>query len=135
MATYFEKLFRDAEDLLFVPGDELKRLNRDKSGLKDYMNRPMQINEKKILAANLRKLPKDDLKRAQQIIFGRMTGNLTSVNIAKLSTKTCRDLEKLVKLSYQAQLHTHRQLKNHKKFNPSDDIPHKRLKRSQYNEC
>ncbi|CAG9313192.1 unnamed protein product [Blepharisma stoltei] len=138
MATYFEKQFKDAEDLLFVPGDEIRKMNRDKSIIRNYMDRPMTLNEKKILAANLRRLDKDDTLRAQQIISkGKTNTPIAQFNIAKLSTRTLRELEKLVKLSYQAEIHSNRHLKYPRKqaHLDSEDLeaPEKRVKRVHYN--
>jgi hypothetical protein len=110
MATYFEKNFRDYENLVFTPDAEERRLVRDKEQLLDYMTRPMTLYEKRLLATNLKQMQPDQLKAAFKIITGREChSNSFQFNIDKLAPKICRELEKHVKLTHQASLRAHRQ--------------------------
>jgi hypothetical protein len=131
MATYFEKNFRDYENLIFSADSDERRLVRDKEQLLDYMSRPMSLIEKRLLATNLKRMQPDQLKLAYKIITGRPChANSFQFNIDKLPPKICRELEKYVKLTHQASLRAHRQrnlaaLKKH--YAESDDRK-KRLK-------
>lgn len=136
MATYFEKNFREVENLIFTSDGEERRLVRDKEQLLDYMTRPMTLHEKRLLATNLKRMQPEQLKVAYKIITGR-TSHAASFqfNIDKLPPKTCRELEKFVKLSHQASLRAHRQrnlaaLKKH--YAESDD--RKKRQKTHYEE-
>lgn len=140
MATYFEKLFREFDSLLFVPGNDLKKMNIDKNEYKDYMNKPMSLNEKKILAANLKKSSPEQLKKISQIVNGKK--NFVrgfQVNVGKLPAKVCRELEKFIKLSHQACLHANRQrnpsaIKRQYQADQQEGMPEKRSKGNYYEE-
>mmetsp|Transcript_19996 Transcript_19996/g.37121 ORF Transcript_19996/g.37121 Transcript_19996/m.37121 type:complete len:322 (+) Transcript_19996:2102-3067(+) len=136
MATYFEKNFRDFENLVFSPDGEERRLARDKEQLLDYMTRPMTLQEKRLLATNLKRMQAEQLKTAYKIITGRTCHVGTfQFNIDKLPPKTCRELEKFVKLTHQASLRANRQrnltaLKKH--YAESDD--RKKRQKTYYDE-
>ena len=140
MATYFEKLFREFEGLLFTPGTELKKMNINKNEFKDYMNKPMNIHEKRILAANLKKAAPEQLKKIFHIVYGKKSFVVGfQINVSKLSPRTCRELEKFIKLSYQASLHASRQrnpsaIKRQYQSDLQEGMPEKRSKGNYYEE-
>ena len=140
MATYFEKLFREYDSLLFTPGNELKRMNIDKGEFNDYMNKPMTLQQKKLLAGNLKKLNSEQVKKVFSIINGKKNFTRSfQVNVNKLSAKVCRELEKFVKLSHQASLHANRQrspsaIKRQYHLDQQEGAPDKRSKISYYEE-
>ena len=140
MATYFEKLFRENDGLVFCPGLELKRMQVKKNEFVDYMNKPMTLHEKKLLAANLKKISPDKLKKVYEIVFGKKGFSKSfQVNVAKLSPRVCRELEKLVKLSYQASFHANRQrgmssIKRQYQQDLAEGLPEKRSKIGYYDD-
>jgi hypothetical protein len=140
MATYFEKLFRELDGLVFAPGAEMKKMLMKKTDFVDYMNKPMSLNEKKILAANLKKVGQDKLKKVFEIVYGKKGySKCFQVNVAKLSPRICRELEKLVKLSFQASFHANRQrgmnsIKRQYQQEIAEGLPEKRSKSSYYDE-
>ena len=112
LATYFEKQFKDAENLVFGTETPTVRLARDKEMLMDYLERPMSLLEKRLLATNLRRLnSKDHTQTIGRIVFGpkKALGPHFQFNIEKLPPKICRELEKYVKLTYQAACRANRQ--------------------------
>lgn len=140
MATYFEKLFREYDNLQFCPGNELKRMPQDKAEFKDYMNKPMTLHEKKLLAANLKRLNPEQLKKVHAIAYGKKALTRSfQLNIHKLPVRTCRELEKFIKLSYQASLHANRQrnpsvIKKQYQMDRQNSLPEKRSKKNYYDE-
>ncbi|CAG9329714.1 unnamed protein product [Blepharisma stoltei] len=108
MATYFERQFKDLEGVLFCPGTEIKKMPREKLVVKEYMNKPMTLQEKKVLGANIKKLGKEQ-KEKVKLIAGLDKSGKSKLNLTTLSPTICRELEKFVKLSYQASLHRNRQ--------------------------
>lgn len=137
MATYFEKQFKEIDGVLFVPGNEIKKLPRDKSIGKEYMIKPMTLQEKKLLAANIKVLNRDQIEKIK-LIAGIDKSAKAKLNLAKLSPTTLRELEKFVKLTHQVFLHGNRQrnISNLKRQFQSDycyALPEKRS-RSHYNE-
>lgn len=140
MATYFEKLFRELDGFLFVPGSEMKKMQLNKADFVDYMNKPMSVQEKKLLAANLKRLGGKDVKKVYEIVHGKKgCGRGFQVNVGKLSPKVCRELEKLVKLSHQASFHANRQrnlnnIKRQFQQDQAEGIPEKRHKSNYYDE-
>jgi Bromodomain/Bromodomain extra-terminal - transcription regulation len=138
MATYFEKLFREYDSLLFTPGKELKHIPVDKNEFKDYMNKPMTLQQKKILAANLRRLNPQQVKKVFAIINGSksLTKNF-QINVAKFTPRVCRELEKYIKLSYQTSLHANRQrspsaIKRQYQLDMQEIMPEKRQKTREF---
>ena len=140
MATYFEKLFREYDSLLFVPGSETKKMSIDKSEYKDYMNKPMTLHEKRILAANLKKITPPQVKKIYKIVNGNKPFSKSfQINLSKLSVKCCRELEKYIKLSHQASLHANRQrnpsaIKRQYQADLQEGMPEKRSKGNYYEE-
>jgi hypothetical protein len=106
LSTYFEKQFREVKDLIFGSND---RLLRDKEALQEYMERPMTLQEKRLLATNLRRLSREHAPAVSEIVLGTRKSQHFQVNVEKLPARTCRELEKYVKLVYQAACRTSRQ--------------------------
>lgn len=111
LCTYFERQFKEVENMIFSPGPEIKFLQRDKEKLLDYMNSPMSQAEKRLLAANLRRLTFEQMIEVHQIVTNGKGSHPLSFkfNIDHLPARTCRDLEKYVKLTHQASLRGNRQ--------------------------
>lgn len=106
LATYFEKQFREVEDLVFGSGEKMPR---NKPALQEYMERPMTLHEKRLLATNLRRLNREHAPTVSEIVFGTRKSHHFQVNVEKLPPRTCRELEKYVKLVHQAACRTSRQ--------------------------
>ena len=111
LATYFEKLFKEAENLVFSTDTGAQKLNRDKEALMEYMDRPMSLMEKRLLATNLRKLNREHAAAVAQIVYGnkKTPAQHFQFNVEKLPPRTCRELEKYVKLMHQAACRSNRQ--------------------------
>lgn len=103
LVTYFERQFRKIENLRF--GLEERRMQRDKQALREYMSSSLSVSEKRILSSSIRFLLKNSDMELKDLGLSRST-----INIDKLSVKTCRSLEKIVKLRYQAMCRSHRHL-------------------------
>lgn len=106
LSTYFEKQFREVKDLIFGSSDKLVR---DTEALEEYMERPMTLQEKRLLATNLRRLSREHAPAVSEIVLGTRKSQHFQVNVEKLPARTCRELEKYVKLVHQAACRTSRQ--------------------------
>ena len=106
LSTYFEKQFREVEDLVFGSSE---KLTRDKEALQEYMERPMTLQEKRLLATNLRRLSREHAPAVSEIALGTRKSQHFQVNVEKLPARTCRELEKYVKLVHQAACRASRQ--------------------------
>ena len=112
LATYFEKQFKEAENLVFGTDSPSLKLTRDKESLLDYLDRPMSLQEKRLLATNLRRLnSREHALAIGRLVFGqkKILGPHFQFNIEKLPPRICRELEKYVKLTYQAACRANRQ--------------------------
>jgi len=110
LATYFERQFKELENLLFVPGEELQPMDRNKKDLDRYFSKPMSLQEKKLLASSLNKLNSSQLTTAYKVVIGKSgVPKSFQLNLNKLSTEILRKLEKYVKLQHQASMHGSRQ--------------------------